>query len=61
MTLMDWITAIIALGSMILGAGIALGVLRGTVNALRNCCERQAKRVDELYQQFIQLLNKQNK
>ena len=56
MSLVDWITAIIALGSMILGAGIALGVLRGTVNALRHCCERQAKRVDDLYQHILELL-----
>ena len=56
MSLVDWITAMVALGSMILGAGIALGVLRGTVNALRNCCERQAQRVDQLYHQFLELL-----
>ena len=61
MTVVELVTIIVGVMSGALGAGMALGVMRGTVTALRTdvdhlqtLCRTQSKRIDELYQTILQ-------
>ena len=57
----ELITVIVGVMSGALGAGMALGVMRGTVVGLRTdvdhlqtLCRAQSARIDELYQTILQ-------
>ncbi len=61
MTVVELVTIIVGVMSGALGAGMALGVMRGTVSALRTdvdhlqtLCRSQSARIDELYQTILE-------